>query len=93
MSVEPEEQQAKDKKDANLGGDEQPDEQDILYGLEIDTMNGNGNRSSLETPIFWSGEDVDLSNFGLDDSYTLVLVDSGAFGHVCPMNFGTGFRR
>ena len=55
-------------------------------------MNGNGNHSSLETPIFWSGEDLDLSNFGLDDSYTLVLVDSGAFEHVCPMNFGTGLE-
>ena len=88
MNVEPENQQTKDKKDADLGGGEEEfDEQDNLYGLEIDTMNGNGNRSSLEEeiPVLWSGgEDIDLSNFGLDDSYTLILVDSGAFEHFGP---------
>ena len=100
----PEQQQTDDDKEPIQEVNEEPKEHNILYGMETcgvgiesRTTNGNGNHATSDdeenqVPILWNREELNLSDFGLDDSYTLILVDSGTFEHVCPMNFGTGLE-
>ena len=55
--------------------------------VEIDNMLCN---TSLQQIPVWRRKMVNLRHYGYNDSYVLLLVDSGAFRHVCPPDFGKG---
>ena len=58
---------------------------DNTCGLEINNMQGD---PSLQQIPVWRRKTIDLRPYGYDDSYVLILIDSGAFTHVCPTDFG-----
>ena len=63
---------------------------DNTCGLEIDNMQGD---PSLQQIPVWRRKTIDLRPYGYDDSYVLLLIDSGAFTHVCPTDFGKGLTQ
>ena len=51
-----------------------------------------GDPSLQQIPV-WRRKTIDLRPYGYDDSYVLLLIDSGAFAHVCPTDFGKGLQQ
>ena len=58
-----------------------------ISSVEIDNMQTN---TSIQQVPLWRRKMVNLRTYGYDDSYVLLLIDSGAFTHVCPPDFGEG---
>ena len=55
--------------------------------VEVDNMQTN---TSIQQVPVWRRKMINLREYGYDDSYVLLLIDSGAFANVCPPDFGKG---